>query len=164
VYKIIEIPIYALDKKTLRLRYDKYVEVLRREVFPNVNEDTFQRCLEVETYPKRIWDYNHIVGYIVIGYEFGDVVYKVYLPTPHKQRYIWKSSKKTFLYDIHANGTHFRIDKNMSTQDVQYEIKDMLNSVIKEHVPKKYYVDSQAFDNINDNIDYLKIFNKVDGK
>lgn len=164
MHKIIEIPIYALDEKTLRLKYDKYVEVLRREVWSNTKEDTFQRCLEVEAYPERVWDYNHIVGYIAIGYEFGDVLYKVYLPTPKKQRYMWKSSKKTFLCDIHTNGTHFRIEKDMNNQKVQSEIKDMLNSVIEEHIPRKYYVDRQAFDNVNDNIDYLKVFKEVDAK
>ena len=64
---------------------------------------------------------------------------------------MWRASKKTFLYDIHTNGTHFRVDESMSSQDIQYEIADMLDSIIKEHVPKKYYyyVDRQAFDNIN---------------
>lgn len=164
MHKFIEIPIYALDKTTLRVRYEKYIETLRRDVFPDIKEETFQRCLEIETYPKRIWEYNHIVGYIVIGYEFGDIQFKVYLPTPQKQRYIWRSSKKTFLYDIDSNGTHFRVDGTMSSQDIQHEIMDMLNSIIKEHVPKKYYVDRQAFDNINNSIDYLEIINEVDNK
>lgn len=164
MHKFIEIPIYALDKSTLCARYKKYVETLRRDVFPDIKEEIFQRCLEIETHPKRIWEYNHIVGYIVIGYEIGDILFKVYLPTPQKQRYMWKTSKKTFLYDIHANGTHFRVDGSMSSQDIQHEIADMLNSIIKEQVPKKYYVDRQAFDNINSKIDYLKIINEVDNK
>ena len=63
MHKIIEIPIYALDKSTLRVRYEKYAEALRRDVFPDIKEETFQRCLESETYPKRVWEYNHIVGY-----------------------------------------------------------------------------------------------------
>jgi hypothetical protein len=88
MHKFIEIPIYALDKSTLRVRYEKYVDTLRREVFPDIKEETFQRCLEA----------------------------------------------------------------------------DMLDSIIKEQVPKKYYVDRQAFDNINSEIDYLKIINEVDNK
>ena len=85
MHKFIEIPIYALDKSTLRVRYEKYVDTLRREVFPDIIEETFQRCLEIETYPKRVWEYNHIVGYVVIGYEFGDISFKLYLPTPQKR-------------------------------------------------------------------------------
>lgn len=88
MHKFIEIPIYALDKSTLRVRYEKYVDTLRREVFPDIKEETFQSCLEA----------------------------------------------------------------------------DMLDSIIKEQVPKKYYVDRQAFDNINSEIDYLKIINEVDNK
>lgn len=164
MHKFIEIPIYALDKNTLRVRYEKYVETLRCDIFPDIEEETFQRCLEIETYPKRIWEYNHIVGYIVIGYEFDDILFKVYLPTPQKQRYMWRTSIKTFLYDIHSNGTHFRVNESMSSQDIQCEIADMLNSIIKEQVPKKYYVDRQAFDNINSKIDYLKVINEVDNK
>lgn len=52
----------------------------------------------------------------------------------------------------------------MSNHDIQCEIVNMLNSIIKEQVPKKYYVDRQAFDNINRKIDYLKIINEVDNK
>mgnify|MGYP003450848506 FL=1 len=164
MHKIIEIPIYALDKSTLRVRYEKYAETLRRDVFPDIKEETFQRCLEGETYPKRVWEYNHIVGYIVVGYEFGDISFEIFLPTPQKQRYIWRTSKKTFLYDVHSNGTHFRVNKSMCSEDIQYEIADMLDSIIKEQVPKKYYVDREAFDNINSKIDYLKIINEVDNK
>ena len=164
MHKFIEIPIYALDKSTLRVRYEKYVDTLRREVFPDIIEETFQRCLEIETYPKRVWEYNHIVGYVVIGYEFGDISFKLYLPTPQKQRYMWRTSKKTFLYDVHSNGTHFRVNESMCNEDIQYEIADMLDSIIKEQVPKKYYVDRQAFDNVNSKIDYLKIINEVDNK
>ena len=91
-------------------------------------------------------------------------MFKVYLPTQQKQRYMWRTSKKTFLYDIHSNGTHFRVNESMSSQDIQCEIADMLNSIIKEQVPKKYYVDRQAFDNINSKIDYLKVINEVDNK
>ncbi|MBO4987715.1 MAG: hypothetical protein J6C63_02570 [Lachnospiraceae bacterium] len=162
--KFIEIPIYALDERTLCVRYEKYVEELRRDVFSDINEETFKRCLEIGTYPKRVWEYNHIVGYIVIGYEFGDLQFKVYLPTSQKQRYRWRTTKKTFLYDTHSNGTHFRVDGSMSSQDIQQEIENMLNSIIKEHVPKRYYVDRQAFDNINSKIDYLKIINEVANK
>ena len=42
MHKIIEIPIYALDKSTLRVRYEKYAEALRRDVFPDIKEETFQ--------------------------------------------------------------------------------------------------------------------------
>ena len=48
MHKFIEIPIYALDKSTLRVRYEKYVDTLRREVFPDIKEETFQRCLEAD--------------------------------------------------------------------------------------------------------------------
>ena len=164
MHKFIEIPIYALDKSTLRVRYEKYVEKLCRDVFSDIKEESFQKCLEIETYPKRVWEYNHIVGYIAIGYEFGDIQFKVYLPTSQKQRYMWRTSKKTFLYDIHSNGTHFRVNESMSNQDIQHDIADMLNSIIKEQVPKKYYVDRQAFDNINSKIDYLGIINEADNK
>lgn len=77
---------------------------------------------------------------------------------------MWRTSKKTFLYDVHSNGTHFRVNESMCNEDIQYEIADMLDSIIKEQVPKKYYVDRQAFDNINSKIDYLKIINEVDNK
>lgn len=56
------------------------------------------------------------------------------------------------------------MNESMCNEDIQYELADMLDSIIKEQVPKKYYVDRQAFDNINSKIDYLKIINEVDNK
>lgn len=159
--KFFDIPIYAIDKETLLTRYKRFVDDFRKNVFSNISEETFKRCVEIETYPKRLWEYNHIVGYITIGYEFGDICFKVHLPRPEIKRYYWKSRKKIFLYDIHTNGTHFRINKKMNNQDVQEEIHNMFNSIVKIHVPKRFYVDREAFDNLNSNIDYLKIINKI---
>ncbi len=164
MHKLIEIPIYALDKNTLSIKYENYVKTLRNRITQNVNEEIFRRCLDIETYPQRVWEYNHIVGYVAIGYEFSDILFKIYLPASPKQRYIWRTSKKTFLCDMHSNGMHFRVNESMSNYDIQYEIADMLNSIIKEQVPKKYYVDRQAFDNVNRKIDYLGIINNTDNK
>lgn len=47
MHKFIEIPIYALDKSTLRVRYEKYVDTLRREVFPDIIEETFLNLISM---------------------------------------------------------------------------------------------------------------------
>ncbi len=106
--KIFEIPIYAFKRNVLKQRYEKF-ELNFRNMLRDLeaSEETIRRCIDIESFPKRIWDYNHIVGFVVIGLEHGDIGFKVYLPWERKARYLWKSSKKVFLYDIYMQMEHF---------------------------------------------------------
>lgn len=164
MYTLFEIPIYAMDKKSLYMKYINHVENFRRRLHQEVSEETFQRCVDIETYPQRSWAYNHVVGVITIIYWHGEICFKVYLPWNNKERYVWTSRKKTFLYDISVNGMHFCVKNTMNNQEIQQELENMLCVVIKEHVPKKYYVDRRAFDNIKSNIDYRKIIKAFEGR
>ncbi len=153
--KLFEIPGYAMDKDTLMKRYDKYCENYRREsVLLEASEETIRRCIEIEAYPQRLWQYNHIVGYIMIGINGQDIDFKVYLPIPKIEKYFWKSKKKNFLYDIRANGAYCRIEKNYTNDYIQQEIEKTLQSIIKEHVPNNYYVDLECFIRLNKLLDY----------
>ena len=67
-------------------------------------------------------------------------------------------AEKTFVDNISANGAHFRLNDKMTNADIAAQNTELLNSVINNHIPKKYYVDTRAFLNLNDNIDYRKIF------
>lgn len=85
---------------------------------------------------------------------------KVYLPVGDKKRYVIASSKKTFLYDIEANSTHFRVDEKMTNSDIRENLLSELLNIQKTHIPKRYYIDREAFDTLNPFVDYKAILDK----
>ena len=154
--KVFEIPVYAFGKEQLRDKVAKFSDSWKKKN-PQIVPETTQRCIEIESYPQRLWEYNHIVGYIVISVEGYDIQFDVYLPTPHMDRYIWKSKQKHFLYNTHANGTHFYVDEKLSNTQIQQKTQEMLGGVIKGHIPKRFVVDREAFDRVNGMVDYRSI-------
>lgn len=157
---IFHIPVYAISKNQLRQKYANVAAQIRTEL-SGKEKSLIQRIIALQTYPQRLWEYNHIVGYIKISVTSQDVVFNIFLPAPQKQRYRWLSSRKTFLYDISANGTHFYVNDKMQNKDIQTRTSQMLNDVIKVHIPKRHYVDKSVFDNINEYIDYRAIMEGI---
>lgn len=157
--KIFEIPVYALDKKTLSVRVEKVKQSLQDSMSPYLLGKERQTYLEVNTYPQRIWDYNHIVGYISILIDHHDIIFNVHLPTSAIKRYYWHSKAKKFVYNIMANGTHFHISDYLTTEDIRLKTVEMLDDVIEKHIPNTYFVDREAFDTINLCLDYRGLLN-----
>lgn len=157
--KIFEIPIYALNKNKLNARVKKAKQLLQNSMPPTLPEEQRKICEALCTYPQRMWNYNHIVGYISISIDPYDITFDVYLPTPAIERYDWHSKVKKFVYNISANGTRFYISDCMTTGDIRFRIAEVLDDVIKTHIPKRYFVDREAFDTINPYLDYRGILN-----
>ena len=159
--KLFEIPIYALSEKTLFERYQNYSDICEKKN-PHTDSDTCKRCIEIETFPQRLWQHNHVIGYIDISFDRQEVVFDVFLPYPEVKRYDWRSKRKIHVRNIGANGTHFYIDSRMKNSDIQMKITDMLNRVIADHIPKKYYIDRTAFDMLHEHTDYRSIFDSIE--
>jgi len=152
--KLFELPIYAISKEALHKRYLEFDQQFRETSSSyKSSEEVYKQCLGLATYPQRLWDYNHIVGYIRISLTQDDVLFDVFLPTPSIERYHWKSKEKHFMYNISANGTHFYTG-GKSNKEIRKMAENMLDGVIKDHIPPRYYVDRETFDNLNDQIDY----------
>ena len=154
--KIFEIPVYALKKEQLQDKFLKFSDLWKTK-HPQIPPEIVQRGIEIESYPQRLCEYNHIVGYIVISVKGYDIWFDVYLPTPHMERYIWKSKQKHFLYNIHANGMHFYVDDKLSNAKIQKKTKEMLDTIIKNHIPGRFFVDLEIFKIVNRMIDYHSI-------
>lgn len=90
--KLFEVPIYGLSFKTLVIRYKKYCEKFQKQ-HPDVVGEHFERCMDHMTYSQRCWNYNHIVGCILIYFECNDIFYDVYLPC-QCDRYRWDTTKR----------------------------------------------------------------------
>ena len=153
--KLFEIPIYGLSRKTLGARYKKYCDNFYRK-YPDASVESSEICIELEKGSQRCWDYNHIVGYILIYFELNDICFNVYLPK-QCDRYRWGSCQKTFIRNIFANSTHFRINDLSNNEAIQKEIADMLDSTISAHVPNRFFVDRETFDNTYKFINYSEM-------
>ena len=154
--KLFEIPIYALSPLKLNDRVSKHVSKLKSQL-SHLDEETFLHIKDIETFPMRSWDYNHIVGYIQILMSNTDIVFKIFLPIPIPTRYDWRTKRKTRVRNICANGTHFYLGTSKNNDEIREAIKEMLNHVIKDHVPDRFYVDREAFDTTNSHLDYISI-------
>jgi hypothetical protein len=154
--KLFEIPVYAMSREKLSRKCEQVCAKLRSE-HVGCSEDHVNAIVALSVHPQRQWDYNHIVGYIKISANCQDIIFDVFLPTPQRERYLWQSGQKVFLYNISANGTHFYVSERMNNRAIQDRTAEMLCSVIKTHIPSRYYVDTEAFDHLNKHMDYRSI-------
>lgn len=158
--KLFEIPVYAMSRKNLSKRYCVFRKRLQDKQIP-CSEEHMNGLVELMTYPYRLWDYNHIIGYIQISIDRRDVLFDIFLPMPNKERYRWRSERKIFLYNILANGTHFYVSDQMRNEDIQVRTAEMLREVIETHIPKRYCVDTEAFDHLNNKLDYISVIEEA---
>lgn len=154
--KLFDIPIYALSPDELSHRVKKKIDKLKEHA-AGTDQQMMDLIIDTETFPKRCWDYNHIVGYIRISATRQDIVFDLFLPRPAVERYVWSSPRKAFLYDVNANGTHFYTGNMKTNEEIREAADEMLTGMIKDFLPKRYYVDRAGFDNLNRYLDYLGI-------
>ena len=154
--KLFEIPVYALQRNDLAKRVGKAYEDFR-EQHTLADEETVKRGWDRESFPQRLWDYNHILGYIVISKVGDEIELLWYSSTFCLQRYKWKSRQKHFLQREQLSGYHFYCGNLASGDQVRARTTDMLMSFTKTLKKKGYYVDLEAFNSINPLIDYDKL-------
>ena len=159
--KLFESPVYAFRREVL---YNKYENWRARFMDENKErkKESLNKAIEINAYPFCLWDYNHIVGYIRISMNRRDILLDVFLLPSEQKRYLWKSKQKVFLHNIFANGIHFYISDTMSNEDIQVRIVEMLRAVIKTHIPKRYFVDTESFDHLNNKLDYKSLMLEIE--
>ena len=153
--QLLIIPVYAFSEKVLKNKYIEYVKSFRKKS-DAVSEENLQGIIDHETYPQRSTLLNHVIGYITISVYGNDIYFDVYLPLELK-RYVWTSKQRSFIQNISANGTHFNYTLCHDNTEIQKKVLEMTDLVIKEHVPHRFFVDSQAFFRLNNNMDYIKL-------
>jgi len=151
-----EIPIYALSEKVLSKRYTHFKDNFCK-THTATDEDAFQRCVAIEAFPQCSWKHNHIVGYIDIVFDKQDISFEIYLPRPKIKKYSWRSKQKICVCNISANGAHFYVNTKMRNVDIQTKMSKMLDWMISDHIPSRFYVDKDAFDTVHRYIDYKSI-------
>ena len=158
--KLFDIPVYALDEKTLGQRVDIKIKRIEKNT-PNAESDVLERLVERETFPMRNWDYNHVIGYVQLSLTKQEIVATVFMPMPAPSRYYWDSEKKYFVRNLFANGTHVYIGDMKTNKALQVAAAELLEQVIKDHLHGRFYADRAAFDAINGHIDYLNLLQEL---
>lgn len=158
--KLFEIPIYAYSPEGLQKKVSEYKEKHKESYevsHEKIDQQHMNACANFACSPYQTWQYNHIVGYIVIVSEKNDIVFELYLQTHssnYKSRYIWRSNQKWFLCNQNILGYHFMIKPTDTNDIIKKRVFSFLEGIIKEFIPSKYYVDREAFENINKLINY----------
>ena len=158
--KLFEIPVYALSKEALVHRVEKVRQKVRIDGADScASEESIKRAIDLETFPQRLWEYNHIIGFIVISKKGDDIILDWYSPEPIFQRYYWRSTKKHFLQNAQLSGYHFYLG-NLKTGE---QLRKLLKKLITDFEKKLqlnnryYYADLESFNNIDRFFDYERV-------
>ncbi|MGN0979219.1 MAG: hypothetical protein ACI4PT_02710 [Candidatus Avoscillospira sp.] len=154
--KLFEIPVYALSPSKLNIRASKRISELKK-LFSRSNPDEATVVIDHETLPMRSWDYNHIIGYIRIAVSKTDILFEVFMPIPIPKKYVWYTSRKIYVQNICASGTHIYWGSLKTNEEFHDAVSNMLDQVITDHIPERFHVDREAFDATNKHLDYLTI-------
>lgn len=152
---LFEIPIYAMSETEFNRRWQKKKEKFFQELTSRglTEEDIKMHWINLH-FPRYIWKYNQIIGYIKISVTRQDINFDVFCSTD--QIYYADSKQKHFIKDLMTNGTHFYA-RDKSNEYIKEEIKRWLKSIERYHLYSKRYVDYTTFDNLIDLINIKKI-------
>lgn len=153
--KLFEIPVYALSKKRLSDRIEYRVKKLK-EWSSSTSEEHLRKLIALDTYPQCLWDYNHIIGVMVVNVDGDDVELQWYAHVP-KTRYYWHSYKKEFLQNTNMTGYHFRY-LGLTNSTIKESLYRLVHGFAKELSRERYYVDLEVFNNVVHCLDFNKCF------
>lgn len=148
---IYEIPIYAISKekfttKLLSAKNKIVNEFMKHGHTAKSCDDGLYYCF----YPRSIWKYNCIVGYLSM--EIGRNAISFKISKAIYQNYHCFSRTKHYIQPMHNVGLNIYLGNKSNTEIVE-SIKSSLHKIAKTEL-KKYYLDCEQFYNT---IDYLNI-------
>ena len=154
---IFEIPIYSMSKDKFESRWKIKKETLYKDfVGHGHTAESARRGVINCFYPRWLWKYNQIVGYINISVTRYDVNFALYCSMDRQYRIDSKS--RHYIEDWSINGAHFRIEEKTNL-DIREEIRTWLRYIHDEHLSGRFYIDYSVFDGV---VDFLDIRGIVD--
>ena len=148
---LFNIPIYALTESELNQRVEEYETSFRMRTGGKLDYSFFKM------WPQRHWRYNHIVGYIFIYKDCDELFVELFLPVVKIEKYYWKSKKKKFMENQDLNDMHLYLPLYKSNADVVEDLDSIILEIKKRYLPRMYYVDKDAYDNIKSMVDYISM-------
>lgn len=156
---LFEIPIYAMSEKEFNKRWDKKKSNLYNMfVSHGQTEENAKLFVSDSCFPRCIWEYNQIIGYIKISVSRSDVWFDVYCSLDNI--YYADSKRKHFIQDMHANGTHFYA-ADRDNEYIKENILKWLKGIENDHLKKSFFVDYSTFNNIFEYVDIKQIMKSL---
>lgn len=156
--KLYSIPIYTCKESLFNRDFEKKVQNETMMYYePAISEGRISlteasKRIEEGLWPKNIWEYNQIIGYIKIYLKECTIWFDLYIP--NDKRIMRFGSKKHFVSLHQPNGAHFSLMG--SNEEIRNKMRDFLKMVI-EGINDNYFVDTSEFDALNELVDYSSL-------
>ena len=151
---VFEIPIYSMTEKEFKHRWDKWEDDLReRSDQANHSEEETEEIVKSimsNQYPRNVWKYNQIVGFVEISISNRDVVFNVQRTLDTRIQAVGKT--KHYIQDMMTNGMHFPFD-TMENEEIVTKIDTYLDS-IEQELTKPFCLCRDTYNNIKNYIDF----------
>lgn len=148
------IPIYAMSEKTFCGKWESYkTSCINRFQHSGQSAEEAKIGFERLFYPKTVWKYNQIIGYIEILLNDRDVIFEKYMCLK-KKKYYYNTTRKCFIQPVYGIGNHFNATK-LTNQQIIDKICEWLDNEKKSN--KNRYYDLSEFNNIIHYVDIKSI-------
>jgi hypothetical protein len=155
--KLFEIPIYSMRPEVFRNRWNKKLQSFSSLTYA---VGTQQKKVVDLFKGKTIWEYNQIIGFIIISARASNAIYlSLYLPKEHLFRY--NSSNKHFMIKQEHSGLHFYIRQNDTNKTITDNIEEQIEFIKSKFLQKSWYVDDSAFKCISPYVDFKTIIKNI---
>lgn len=157
---LFEIPIYSMTEKEFNQRWKKIKDNLYKKFVSGGHTDKskLNNYIHELNFPRDVWKYNQIIGYVRLSVTRQDVVFAKYLA--RSERYHADSRVKKFIEYIPIHGANF-YTKGKSDEEIKRKIFESLKHIEKFHIKKRFYVDYSVFNNIIDHINIKDIMDSL---
>lgn len=154
---IYEIPIYSMPEKEFRRRWDSWKKkwYARSEQLGYTLERTEEtvRLIMESQYPRNIWKYNQIVGFVEIAVSARDISFNIQKTRDLRIHAVGKT--KHYIQDMRTNGMHFPID-SMTNEELVTKIDEYLDA-IQKNLNKPFCLYRDTYNVVKHHIDYRGI-------
>ena len=111
---LFEIPIYSMSKKEFNRRWDKQKQKLHDTyVSHGHSEEDTQYYVSRFSFPRSLWEYNQIIGYIKISVSRHDVWFDIYCSL---DKFIMLAASRSILYRTFKQTEHIFILLSLITK------------------------------------------------
>lgn len=151
--KLFEIPIYYTNSNIFNKKWDKErTRIITKLLYSGHSQSDAENFFKEISGDKRFWEYNQIIGYLVISIQDNDVNISLFMSK--KQKIIFNKKSKVYIKAYPDRESHFYV----STRTTDIDIKARILEHIEEHkktikdIHKNYYLDMTIFNNLIEHI------------
>lgn len=153
---IFELPIYSTSQQKFDKWWDEKEAKTKEKLIEKGSDDEIIQLVLDMNFPKRVWKFNQIVGYVVVSISSMEVLFDVFCTLDN--RICKDSPKKHFIVDLNANGTHFYVGDKTDIE-IKNEIHKWIKAIKKEHLRRQFYLDCSIMENV---LPYINIRSMID--